>query len=395
MSSAPQIKIPATYMRGGTSKGVFFKLDDLPERAQIEGQARDQLLLRVIGSPDPYGKQIDGMGAATSSTSKTVILAKSQQAEHDVDYLFGQVSIDKAFVDWSGNCGNLTAAVGSFAISNGLVEASRIPENGMCTVRIWQANIHKTIIAHVPMTNGQVQETGDFELDGVTFPAAEVQIEFLDPADDGEDGGAMFPTGNVVDTLDVPEIGSFQVTLINAGIPTIFLNAEAIGYTGTELQEDINSDPAALARFEKIRAYGAVKMGLIKDISEAVNRQHTPKVAFVSKPKAYISSSGKAVSESDADLLVRALSMGKLHHAMMGTAAVAIGTAAAIPNTLVNWAAGGGERDAVRFGHPSGTLRVGAQALNENGQWVVKKAIMSRSARVLMEGWVRVPADSF
>ena len=395
MSSAPQIKIPATYMRGGTSKGVFFKLDDLPERAQIAGQARDQLLLRVIGSPDPYGKQIDGMGAATSSTSKTVILAKSQQAEHDVDYLFGQVSIDKAFVDWSGNCGNLTAAVGSFAISNGLVEASRIPENGMCTVRIWQANIHKTIIAHVPMTNGQVQETGDFELDGVTFPAAEVQIEFLDPADDGEDGGAMFPTGNVVDTLDVPEIGSFQVTLINAGIPTIFLNAEAIGYTGTELQEDINSDPAALARFEKIRAYGAVKMGLIKDISEAVNRQHTPKVAFVSKPKAYISSSGKAVSESDADLLVRALSMGKLHHAMMGTAAVAIGTAAAIPNTLVNWAAGGGERDAVRFGHPSGTLRVGAQALNENGQWVVKKAIMSRSARVLMEGWVRVPADSF
>lgn len=395
MSAAPQIKIPATYMRGGTSKGVFFKLDDLPERAQIAGQSRDQLLLRVIGSPDPYGKQIDGMGGATSSTSKTVILAKSSQANHDVDYLFGQVSIDKAFVDWSGNCGNLTAAVGSFAISNGLVAADRIPENGICTVRIWQANIHKTIIAHVPITQGQVQETGDFELDGVTFPAAEVQIEFLDPADDGEDGGAMFPTGNVVDSLEVPEIGTFQATLINAGIPTIFLNAEDIGYNGTELQDDINSDVAALARFEKIRAYGAVKMGLIQDISEAANRQHTPKVAFVSKPKNYTSSSGKQVSETDTDLLVRALSMGKLHHAMMGTAAVAIGTAAAIPNTLVNLAAGGGEREAVRFGHPSGTLRVGAQALNEKGQWVVKKAIMSRSARVLMEGWVRVPADSF
>ncbi|BAP35903.1 hypothetical protein AS4_09630 [Acinetobacter guillouiae] len=395
MSAAPQIKIPATYMRGGTSKGVFFKLDDLPERAQIAGQSRDQLLLRVIGSPDPYGKQIDGMGGATSSTSKTVILAKSSQPNHDVDYLFGQVSIDKAFVDWSGNCGNLTAAVGSFAISNGLVAADRIPENGICTVRIWQANIHKTIIAHVPITQGQVQETGDFELDGVTFPAAEVQIEFLDPADDGEDGGAMFPTGNVVDSLEVPEIGTFQATLINAGIPTIFLNAEEIGYNGTELQDDINSDVAALARFEKIRAYGAVKMGLIQDISEAANRQHTPKVAFVSKPKSYISSSGKQVSEADTDLLVRALSMGKLHHAMMGTAAVAIGTAAAIPNTLVNLAAGGGEREAVRFGHPSGTLRVGAQALNEKGQWVVKKAIMSRSARVLMEGWVRVPADSF
>lgn len=395
MSAAPQIKIPATYMRGGTSKGVFFKLDDLPERAQIAGQSRDQLLLRVIGSPDPYGKQIDGMGGATSSTSKTVILAKSSQANHDVDYLFGQVSIDKAFVDWSGNCGNLTAAVGSFAISNGLVAADRIPENGICTVRIWQANIHKTIIAHVPITQGQVQETGDFELDGVTFPAAEVQIEFLDPADDGEDGGAMFPTGNVVDSLEVPEIGTFQATLINAGIPTIFLNAEELGYNGTELQDDINSDVAALARFEKIRAYGAVKMGLIQDINEAANRQHTPKVAFVSKPKNYTSSSGKQVSETDTDLLVRALSMGKLHHAMMGTAAVAIGTAAAIPNTLVNLAAGGGEREAVRFGHPSGTLRVGAQALNEKGQWVVKKAIMSRSARVLMEGWVRVPADSF
>jgi probable AcnD-accessory protein PrpF len=395
MSFAPQIKIPATYMRGGTSKGVFFRLEDLPERAQTAGQARDQLLLRVIGSPDPYGKQIDGMGGATSSTSKTVILSKSLQPEHDVDYLFGQVSIDKAFVDWSGNCGNLTAAVGSFAISNGLVAADRIPENGICTVRIWQANIHKTIIAHVPVSHGQVQETGDFELDGVTFPAAEVQIEFLDPADDGEDGGAMFPTGNVVDTLDVPEIGTFQATLINAGIPTIFLNAEEIGYTGTELQDDINADSAALARFEKIRADGALKMGLIQDISEAANRQHTPKVAFVSKPKSYTSSSGKQVTQSDTDLLVRALSMGKLHHAMMGTAAVAIGTAAAIPQTLVNLAAGGGEREAVRFGHPSGTLRVGAQALNENGQWVVKKAIMSRSARVLMEGWVRIPADSF
>lgn len=394
MSFAPQIKIPATYMRGGTSKGVFFKLDDLPEAAQQAGRVRDQLLLRVIGSPDPYAKQIDGMGGATSSTSKTVILAKSQQPEHDVDYLFGQVSIDQPFVDWSGNCGNLTAAVGSFAISNGLVDATRIPENGICTVRIWQVNIQKTIIAHVPITQGQVQETGDFELDGVTFPAAEVQIEFLDPADDGEDGGAMFPTGNLVDTLEVPEIGRFQATFINAGIPTIFLNAEDIGYTGSELQDAINGDAKALARFETIRAYGAKQMGLIQDISEAASRQHTPKIAFVSKPKQYISSSGKTITEQDTDLLVRALSMGKLHHAMMGTAAVAIGTAAAIPETLVNLAAGGGAREAVRFGHPSGTLRVGAQAIQEKGQWVVKKAVMSRSARVLMEGWVHIPAES-
>ena len=394
MSFAPQIKIPATYMRGGTSKGVFFKLDDLPSAAQQAGAIRDQLLLRVIGSPDPYGKQIDGMGGASSSTSKTVILAKSSQPNHDVDYLFGQVAIDRAFVDWSGNCGNLTAAVGAFAISNGLVNAERIPENGLCTVRIWQANIQKTIIAHVPMSHGQVQETGDFELDGVTFPAAEVQIEFLDPADDGEDGSAMFPTGNVVDTFNVPNIGTFQATFINAGIPTIFLNAEEIGYAGSELQDVINGNAEALARFETIRAYGAKQMGLIEDISEAEKRQHTPKIAFVAKPKAYISSSGKQIQTEDVDLLVRALSMGKLHHAMMGTAAVAIGTAAAIPGTLVNLAAGGGVREAVRFGHPSGTLRVGAQAVQESGQWQVKKAVMSRSARVLMEGWVRIPEES-
>jgi 2-methylaconitate isomerase len=394
MTHAPQVKIPATYMRGGTSKGVFFSLNDLPKAAQVAGVARDALLLRVIGSPDPYGKQIDGMGGATSSTSKTVILAKSSQPEHDVDYLFGQVSIDKAFVDWSGNCGNLTAAVGAFAISNGLVDADRIPHNGICTVRIWQKNIGKTIIAHVPMTNGAVQETGDFELDGVTFPAAEVQIEFLNPADEGEDGagGSMFPTGHLVDDLEVPHIGTFKATMINAGIPTIFVNAAEIGYTGTELQDAINGDAKALERFETIRAYGAVRMGLIKDVFEAASRQHTPKIAFVAPPADYISSSGKAVKAADVDLLVRALSMGKLHHAMMGTAAVAIGTAAAIPGTLVNLAAGGGARTAVRFGHPSGTLRVGAEATQVGGEWTVTKAIMSRSARVLMEGWVRVPS---
>ncbi|NIF18508.1 2-methylaconitate cis-trans isomerase PrpF [Pantoea sp. Cy-639] len=396
MTHAPQIRIPATYIRGGTSKGVFFRLQDLPERAQIPGPARDALLLRVIGSPDPYGKQIDGMGGATSSTSKSVILSPSIKPDHDVDYLFGQVSIDKAFVDWSGNCGNLSAAVGSFAIASGLVDAARVPRDGIATVRIWQANIGKTIVAHVPITQGEVQETGDFELDGVTFPAAEVQLEFLDPAADEEGGGgAMFPTGNLVDDLEVPGVGTFKATLINAGIPTIFINAADIGYTGTELQDAINGDVAALARFEAIRAHGAVRMGLIAHVDQAAGRQHTPKVAFVAAPTTYTASSGKPVKAEEVDLLVRALSMGKLHHAMMGTAAVAIGTAAAIPGTLVNLAAGGGARSAVRFGHPSGTLRVGAEARQVDGQWTVTKAIMSRSARVLMEGWVRVPGDSF
>ncbi len=396
MTHVPQIKVPATYMRGGTSKGVFFRLQDLPAAAQVPGAARDALLMRVIGSPDPYGKQTDGMGAATSSTSKTVILSKSSRPDHDIDYLFGQVSIDKPFVDWSGNCGNLTAAVGPFGISNGLVDPGRVPQNGTAIVRIWQANIGKTIIAHVPVTNGAVQETGDFELDGVTFPAAEVQVEFMDPAAEEEGGGgAMFPTGNLVDDLEVPGVGTFRATMINAGIPTIFVNAADIGYKGTELQDDINSDAKALEMFEKIRAYGALRMGLIKHLDEAAKRQHTPKVAFVAKPADYVSSSGKPVTTRDADVLVRALSMGKLHHAMMGTAAVAIGTAAAIPGTLVNLAAGGGHLEAVRFGHPSGTLRVGAQANLVDGAWVVTKAIMSRSARVLMEGWVRVPGDAF
>ena len=392
MSFAPQVRIPATYMRGGTSKGVFFRLQDLPEACQVPGEARDKLLLRIIGSPDPYEKQIDGLGNATSSTSKSVILAAPTQPDHDVDYLFGQVSIDKPFVDWSGNCGNLTAAVGAFAINGGFVAKERIPENGICTVRIWQANIRKTIVAHVPITNGEVQETGDFELDGVTFPAAEVQIEFMDPAD-GE--GAMFPTGNLVDELEVPGVGTLKATMINAGIPTIFINAEDVGYKGTELQNDINSDPKALAMFETIRAHGAVKMGLISDIAEAASRQHTPKVAFVAKPSDYVSSSGKQINAADIDVLVRALSMGKLHHAMMGTAAVAIATASAIPGTLVNLAAGGGDRTHVTFGHPSGTLRVGAEAKEVNGQWTATKAIMSRSARIIMEGWVRVPGDSF
>ena len=392
MSHAPQIKIAATYMRGGTSKGVFFKLEDLPQAAQVPGEVRDNILLRVIGSPDPYGKHTDGMGGATSSTSKTVILAKSDQPDHDVDYLFGQVAIDRAFVDWSGNCGNLTSAVGSFAVASGLVDLSRVPENGIAVVRIWQKNIGKTIIAHVPITNGEVQETGDFELDGVTFSSAEVQIDFVSPVDPSED---MFPTGNLIDQLEVPGVGTFEATMISSGIPTIFLRAADIGYTGTELQDAINGDDAALERFETIRAYGAVKMGLISDISEAAARQHTPKVAFVAPPAAYSSSSGKAIGEGDIDLNVRALSMGKLHHAMMGTAAVAIGTAAAIPGTLVNEAAGGGERDTVTFGHPSGTLKVGATASEVDGRWIVEKVSMGRSARILMEGFVRIPGDAF
>ena len=391
MSHASQIRIPATYMRGGTSKGVFFRLEDLPEAARVPGPARDRLFQRVIGSPDAYGKQIDGMGGATSSTSKCVILSPSERAGHDVDYLYGQVSIDADFVDWSGNCGNLSTAAGAFAIHAGYVDAGA---DGVRTVRIWQANIGKTIIAHVPVIDGAVQETGDFELDGVAFPAAEIVLEFLDPADEGEDG-AMFPTGNLVDELEVSEDlvagGRLKATLINAGIPTIFVNAADIGYTGVELQEAVNGDAAALKRFEALRAIGAVQMGLIASVGEASRRQHTPKIAFIAAARDHVVSSGRAVKAGEIDLLVRALSMGKLHHAMMGTASVAIAVAAAVPGTLVNLAAGGGKRSAVRFGHPSGALQVGAEAVERNGVWMVSKAVMSRSARRLMQGDVLVP----
>jgi len=393
MKHSPQLRIPATYLRGGTSKGVFFRLQDLPEAARTPGVARDALLQRVIGSPDPYGKQTDGMGGATSSTSKVVIISPPSVAGHDVDYLYGQVPMEGGFIDWSGNCGNLSSAVGPFAIANGFVDPARVPRDGTCTVRIWQANIGKTIVAHVPVTNGEVQETGDFELDGVTFPAAEIALEFLDPADEGEDGGSMFPTGHVVEDLEVPGVGTFRATLINAGVSVVFVEAAALGLDGTELQPAINEDKALLAKLEAIRSAGAVRMGLIADAGEAARRPLTPKVAFVAPPKDYVASSGKPVHAADIALLARAISMGKLHHAMMGTASVAIATAAAVPGTVVNAAAGGGTRDIVRFGHPSGTLRVGAEVKQVDGQWVATKATMSRSARVLMEGAVRVPAN--
>ena len=407
-SFAPQISVPATYMRGGTSKGTFFKLSDLPERCQVAGESRDNFLLRVIGSPDPYGKQIDGLGNGSSSTSKTVILSASDKSNHDVNYLFGQVNIAKPMIDWAGNCGNLTAAVGACAINMGLVGAEKIANSiadkansGICEVRIWQENISKTIIAHVPVYKDeqgqvQVQETGDFELDGVTFPAAEVKIEFIDPVDSSS---AMFPTGNLVDDFDVSGCGlnvdSVKATFISAGIPTIFLNAEDLGFSGTELQGDINSNTELLAKLEKIRAKGGVAMGLFKDVSDAQTSQHMPKLAWISPAQSYSASSGKAVNADDIDLVVRAMSMGQLHHAMMGTAAVAIAAAATTQGTLVNEAAGGGSLGEVRFGHPSGTLLVGGATEQVAGRWQAKKVSMSRSARRIMVGEVFVPSDAF
>ncbi len=363
-------------MRGGTSKGVFLRPENLP----ADPAARDRILLRIIGSPDPYGKQIDGMGAATSSTSKVVLISKSQRPDCDVDYLFGQVRIDAPVIDWSGNCGNLTTAVGPYAISEGIVAA---PKDGLATVRIWQANIKKRIVAQVPMRGGEVVEEGDFELDGVTFPAAEVKLEFMDPGEEGE----MFPTGNVVDMLE----GNIEATLINAGNPTVFVTAASLGFRGTEMQGDINENPALLAKLEKVRAQGAVAMKLAKNLAEAAERQHTPKISFVAPPADYVASDGRKVGAEAIDMLARIVSMGKLHHAMTGTGGVAIAAAAAVPGTIVSRTARKNPDGRIRFGHPSGTLTVGAEAKAQGKQWVVSKALMSRTARRLMEGWVRVP----
>jgi len=380
-----QRRIPAVYMRGGTSKGVFFIASDLPADPAL----RDRILLRVIGSPDRYGKHVDGMGGATSSTSKVVLVAKSARGDSDVDYRFGQVAIDRPVIDWSGNCGNLTAAVGPFAIHAGLLQA---PREVPARVRIWQANIAKRIVAHVPMRDGAVQEEGDFELDGVTFAAAEIPLEFLDLADADDAGGPMFPTGSTLDRLDVPGIGALEVTLINAGNPTIFVEAASIGLAGTELQPEVNTQAALLARAETIRAHGAVAMRLADSVADATaNRPHTPKLAFVARPASYTASDGKHVEAANIDLLARIFSMGQLHHAMTGTGAVAIAAAAAVPGTCVHRLCAGARGGRIRFGHPSGTLSVGAEVSSDAGRWIVTKAALSRSARRLMEGWVLVP----
>ncbi len=388
MKHTQQTTIKATYMRGGTSKGLFFCIDDLPKEVGQNKILQDKILMRIVGSPDPYGKQIDGMGAATSSTSKVVIVGKSSQPEHDVDYYFGQVSIDKPFIDWSGNCGNLSSAVGPFAITSGLIDKNNLKKDGIVKIRIWQANIKKTILSYVKMKNGQVQEIGDYYIDGVAFGAPEIKLEFVRPVDPTE---ALFPTGNLVDKLEVPNIGVFETTMITAGIPTVFLYADSLGYKGTELQEHINQDKEALKKFETIRAYASLKMGLIKDIKEAQTLQHTPKIAFVSKKQSYTTSSGKQIAIDDIDLNVRALSMGLLHHAMMGTASVAIGVAACIKGTILNNLLDKKDTDNITFGHPSGTLKVGAVVEYVDGKLVVQKASMSRSARVIMSGYVHIP----
>lgn len=381
------VPVRATYMRGGTSKGVFFALDDLPSAAQVPGPVRDQFMLRVTGSPDPYGKQIDGMGGGTSSTSKVVLVSRSTRSDCDVDYLFGAVSVESPVIDWSGNCGNLTAAVGPFAIERGLMV---VPTDGVVAVRIWQMNIGKRIIAYVPVANGKIVEGGGFVLDGVTFPSAEIKLEFLDPgADEDGVGGAMLPTGRVLDHLEIPAMGSIAATLINAGNPSIFVTAQDLGLRGDETQAEVNADMELLNRLEAIRAHGAVAMGLAASIDDATrNRPHTPKLAFLAPPKEFIAAGGKQIPANEIDVLARIMSMGKLHHAMTGTGAVAIAAAAAIPGTVVAKMVRPGTHGQTRIGHASGVLAVGAEAQETENGWYVSKVVTSRSARRLMVGEV-------
>ena len=384
--------LAATVMRGGTSKGIFLLQSSLPPAARADPALRDRLLLRLIGSPDPYGAQIDGLGGGTSSTSKVVLVARSARPGHDVDYLFGAVAIGHPLIDWSGNCGNLSAAVGPFAIAQGLVPA---PRDGLATVRLWQANIGKTIVAHVPMQRGAVCEAGDFMLDGVAFASAAIELEFLDPGG-GKAGaaGPLLPTGRAVDVLTAPDGARVEATLINAGNPTVFVDAQAIGLTGLEMQHEVNANPALLDRLEALRAQAAVVMGLARSAGEATrDRPATPKLCFVAPPADYRAADGRRVSAADIDLLARILSMGRLHHAMTGTGGVAIAAAASIPGTLVQRLLPAAPPDGrVRFGHPSGSLSVAARASrSDDGRWRIDKVSMTRSARRLMQGSVFVP----
>jgi len=380
----PPVAFPATFMRGGTSKGVFFRDGVLPADPAL----RDAILLAVLGGPDQYKRQIDGLGGASSSTSKAVIVGPSRRPDADVDYLFGQVSIDRAFVDYSGNCGNLSGAVGPYAIAQGLVPAVE----GITVVRIWQVNTNRLIIAHVPVRGGQPLEEGTFHLDGVPTPGAEIVVDFVDPG--GSLTGALLPTGNVVDVLDVADVGRVRATLLDAATAMVFVHAADLGLTGTEQRQQVDADAALLARVEAIRAAGAVAMGLAATVEEATaNRPGTPKIAFVSPPRAHVAAGGATIATDEIDFVARCFSMGTMHHAFVATGAVAAAVAAVLPGTVVNEVAPLGSRGSatVRFAHASGVVRIGAAVEQRNGTSTASTVRVSRTARRIMHGEVFVP----
>jgi len=379
------ITFPAVFMRGGTSKGIFFRGGVLPEEPKL----RDAILLRALGSPDPYKRQIDGLGGASSSTSKAVIVSRSDRPGIDVDYLFAQVDVERPLIDYTANCGNLSGAVGPFAISEGLVEAI----DGTTSVRIWQVNTSRLIVAHVPVRDGEPVEEGAYVIDGVPFPSAEIALDFYDPG--GSVTGKLLPTGNAVDELDVPAVGVLRVTLLDAATITVFVRANDVGLVGTELRPQVDGDVALLAKLESIRAAAAVRLGLAANAQEATRRRPgTPKLALVAAPARYRTAGGIDIEAEQVDFVARMISMGTLHHAFPGTGAICAAVAAAIPGTVVNEVAcvAPGREHSITFGHTSGTIRIGVTLAERDAIWHAEKARVSRSARRIMQGEVCIPA---
>ncbi|AUH53582.1 hypothetical protein CXB49_08800 [Chromobacterium sp. ATCC 53434] len=365
-------RLPATLMRGGTSKGLFIRADALPE----DTACWEPMLLRALGSPDPHGLQLDGLGAGLSSTSKVVILSPSRRENCDVDCLFGQVALREARIDWSGNCGNLASAVPLFAVMEGLAR----PGDGVATLSIWQANVGKRILAELEIFNGQPVCQGDFRIDGIATPGAPIRLRFLDPV--GGCSGELFPTGRLIDELKLPDGSHVEATLVDAGNPTLFVRARDFGLQGHERNGEI--ELAALRRLELARATASVAMGLASDIFEAEReRPGTPRISFLAPSR-----------EPERQIEARVLSGRRLHHAYSGTGAIALACACAVEGTLAAELAGGAVRGMpLTFGHAGGQQTLEAVlGLGELG-WTVDEVVMTRTARPLMRGEAFIPLE--
>jgi 2-methylaconitate cis-trans-isomerase PrpF len=381
-----QHRIRAVVMRGGTSRAVFFHQADLP----VDPEIRDRVILKIYGGGDPYGRQIDGLGGATSVTSKTAIIGPASVPDADVDYTFGQVSVGKPLIDYGGNCGNISSAVGPFAIEEGLVRAT----DPVTQVRIWQTNTRKRIIAHVPTAGGVPQAEGEHSIDGVPGAGALILLEFLNPG--GSMTGRLLPTGHPTDALDVPGVGGVTVSLIDAANPVVFIRPSDLGLTGLETAERVDGDPALLSRIEAVRAHAAVRMGLAPNAAEASAKSPgVPKIAFVTSPQEYIAADGRVVAPAGIEVVGRIMTMGRLHRAYALTGAICTAVAAQVEGTLVHEAARAarsGERS-VRIGHPSGVIEIGVDVRRSDGAWIVEKVTTQRTARRLMEGAALIPAS--
>lgn len=383
-----QRKIPCTVMRGGTSRALFFKEADLPPDPIV----RDRVIMAAFGSPDPYGRQINGLGGATSTTSKVAVISPREGEKNTVNYTFGQVSITSSLIDRKGNCGNISSAVGPFAIDEGMVEV----EEPVTTVRIYNTNTKKYIVARVPVKNGKAVVEGDYAIAGIPGTGARISLEFEHPG--GSVTGKLLPTGNPTDILNAGGFGEFTASIVDAANPVVFVRASDLGLQGIELPREVDGNLELLAKIESIRAAAAVRIGLADTPEEATRKSPAvPKIAFVSPPSYYTTLSGTNVMAADVDLVARIMSMGKLHAAYAITGAICTAGAAKIEGSVVWEMVRGEKRQAslVHLGHPSGTLEVEVDMVKSGETWEYVKGTVFRTARRLMDGFVYVPESFF